>query len=90
MADFQAENPEYSSELLTFALEFLLANKWPSNSLMQDYNECDTECTRGQAEPCGCTCTMDPFALSDDEVGVWSSGFGFCQCFVVKTPSSRG
>lgn len=69
MAEFQAENPKYSTGLLTFTLGFLLANKWPSNSLMMDYNECDKSCVHGQAEPCGCTCTVDPFEWSDDEVG---------------------
>lgn len=68
MAEFQAENPQFKSGLLTFTLEFLLANKWPSNSLMKGYNDCDTSCVRGQTEPCGCTCTLDPFTWSDDEV----------------------
>lgn len=68
MPEFQAEHPEYSTGLLTFAMEYLLANKWPSNKLMSDYNVCDESCERGQTEPCGCVCTVDPFDWSDDEV----------------------
>ncbi|CAM9966345.1 unnamed protein product [Scytosiphon promiscuus] len=68
MADFQEDNPQFSPELLTFALQFLLANKWPSNSLMADYNDCDEECEVGQTDACGCTCNTDPFEWTDDEV----------------------
>lgn len=77
MADFQVEYPLYKSGLLTFTMEFLLANKWPSNSLMKDYNDCDTSCVSGQTESCSCTCTTDPFEWSDDEVS-------FCVfCFIL-------
>lgn len=75
MFDFHEENPQFSAGLLTFVLEFLLANKWPSNSLMGDYNDCDTDCDAGlsgeeeEEEPCGCTCTTDPFEWTDQEVG---------------------
>lgn len=66
MEEFLVEHPEYSRPLLTFTLEYLLANKWPGNSLMRDYNTCDTSCEVG--ESCGCTCTIDPFTMDDDEV----------------------
>lgn len=68
MAVFHTENPQYSAGLLTFVMEYLLANKWPKNGLMSDYNECDEACDQGQTEPCGCTCTTDPFDWEDDEV----------------------
>lgn len=68
MAAFHEDHPEYSRGLLTFALEFLLANKWPSNTLMGDYNDCDESCVVGQTERCGCTCKVDPFEFTDDEV----------------------
>lgn len=68
MAQFHEEHPEYSQELLTFTLEFLLANRWPANILMADYNTCDDACVPGQIEPCGCTCNVDPFDFTDDEV----------------------
>ena len=68
MKRFQNEHPEYSPGMLTFLLEDLTANYWPSNSLMPDYNVCDTECKIDQAEPCGCTCTVDPLTLSDNMV----------------------
>ncbi len=87
MAEFQQNHPQFSQGLLSFALEFLLANKWPSNTLMDDYNECDVACAVGQTESCGCTCTTDPFDWTDDEVrgiGVtsWCRGGGrgwFCR-----------
>lgn len=68
MAAFHAENPQFSVGLLTFVLEYVLANKWPENKLMGDYNKCDETCTRGQTEPCGCTCTTDPMEWEDDAV----------------------
>lgn len=70
MVEFAEENPQFSPGLLSFALEYLLANKWPSNSLMEDYNTCDAECDIDQAEPCGCTCNTNPFEWTDDEVCV--------------------
>lgn len=75
MDQFHREHPEYSRGLLTFVMEFVVANKWPGNVLMRLYNDCDTECTIGQTEPCGCTCTIDPFEMGDDEVRnvVWFS-----------------
>ena len=69
MQKFHEENLEYSPGLLTFLLEFLTVNKWPSNTFMAGYNDCDADCTRGQAAPCGCACRLDAFSLSDDEVG---------------------
>lgn len=66
METFIQEHPEYGRPLLTFALEYLLANKWPGNSLMHDLNSCDESCEVG--ESCGCTCNVDPFEMSDDEV----------------------
>lgn len=68
MEEFHDDHPEYSRGLLTFVLEYVLANKWPSNSLMGDFNDCDESCAVEQEEPCGCTCNIDPFELSDDEV----------------------
>lgn len=66
----QDHSPEYSRGLLTFALEFLLAHYWPGNNLMEDtgYNTCDEACTKGQTDPCGCTCSIDPFDMDDNEV----------------------
>ncbi|CAN0179965.1 unnamed protein product [Ectocarpus fasciculatus] len=68
MAEFQDDNPQFSPELLTFTLQYLLANKWPSNSLMEDFNYCDDECDVDQTERCGCTCITDPFEWTDDAV----------------------
>ncbi|CAB1114279.1 TYR [Ectocarpus sp. CCAP 1310/34] len=68
MAEFQEANPQFSPELLTFTLQFLLANKWPSNSLMEDFNYCDEDCAVGQTHPCGCTCITDPFEWTDDAI----------------------
>ena len=68
MNAFRIKHPQFSPGLLSFALEFLLANKWPSNSLMSSYNECDMECVVGQTQTCGCTCSTDPFDWTDDEV----------------------
>lgn len=71
MAEFQEDNPQFSPELLTFTLQFVLANKWPSNSLMGDFNDCDEDCDLDQTEPCGCTCITDPFEWTDDAVSSW-------------------
>lgn len=71
MVKFKEENTQFRQGLLTFALEFLVANKWPSNSLMEDYNTCDEDCDIEQAEPCGCTCNTNPFEWTDDEVSFW-------------------
>lgn len=68
MQHFHEEHPEYDPGLLTFILEFLTCHYWPNNIFMPDYNNCDTECVRGQTEPCGCTCEVDAFSLSEDEV----------------------
>lgn len=68
MVAFQEEHPQFHVGLLTYSLEYLLGNKWPGNKLMYDHNVCSEECSIGQQDDCGCTCTMDPFELSDDEV----------------------
>lgn len=68
MVEFAEENPQFNPGLLSFALEYLLANKWPSNSLMADYNTCDEACDIEQSGPCGCTCNTNPFEWTDDEV----------------------
>lgn len=68
MVEFLEENPQFKQGLLTFALEYLIANKWPSNGLMEDYNTCDTDCDIEQTGSCGCTCNTDPFEWTDDEV----------------------
>lgn len=67
MEQFHAIHPEYSPGLLTFLLEFLLVNKWPSNRFIAD-NGCDLDCTRGQMASCGCTCSIDALSISDEEV----------------------
>lgn len=66
MAVFGEENPQYSTKLLSFVLEYLIANYWPGNSLMKEYNDCDNDCEQGQTKPCGCTCTTDPMEWEDD------------------------
>lgn len=68
MKRFHEEHPEYTAPLLSFVLEYLLVNHWPDNSFMPDYNDCDSECVKGQTEPCGCTCRVDAFSLSEEEV----------------------
>lgn len=81
----------FSRGLLTFVFEFILANKWPGNSLCRDVNSCDTNCTVGQTEPCGCTCLIDAYDMDDDEVGqhLYSldvprrSGFGMRACGLI-------
>lgn len=65
--DFQANNPQFSPGLLTFVLEYLTTNFWPDNSMMGEYNECDTGCSKGDKD-CGCTCLIDPMSMSSDEV----------------------
>lgn len=65
---FQKEYSEkYSVELLTFVLEFLTTNFWPDNGFMPDYNSCEMDCERGNAD-CGCTCNIDAMSISADEV----------------------
>lgn len=68
MDAFSQDHPEYSTRLLSFVLEHMAFAFWPTNAFLPSANDCDTECTRGQAEPCGCTCTIDAFDISDDEV----------------------
>lgn len=68
MNTFSEQHPEYEPGLLSFVLEYMTFNYWPMNSFMPDYNTCDTRCESGQTEPCGCTCNVDAFALSDEEV----------------------
>ncbi|CAN0323954.1 unnamed protein product [Pylaiella littoralis] len=67
MNTFSEQHPEYEPGLLSFVLEYMTFNYWPMNSFMPDYNTCDTRCESGQTEPCGCTCNVDAFALSDEE-----------------------
>lgn len=68
MDEFAARHPEYSARLLSFVLEYMTFNYWPMNGFISSANTCDTDCTRGQTEPCGCTCNIDAFAISDQEV----------------------
>ena len=82
MQEFHEEHPQYSPELLTFLLEFMTINFWPRNSFMPELNECDIDCTRGQAEPCGCTCSVDALSMSDDEVG--------CDGYYMAMPGTIG
>lgn len=92
MDQFRLEHPEYSRGLLTFVMEFIVANKWPGNVLMRLYNDCDTECTVGQTEPCGCTCTIDPFEMGDDEVrkaGFVMAYVWTCICILVYQDMGR-
>lgn len=72
---FQKEYSEkYSVELLTFVLEFLTTNFWPDNGFMPDYNSCEMDCERGNAD-CGCTCNIDAMSISADEVYEISESF---------------
>lgn len=71
MEDFHAEHPEYSRELLSFVLAWVANEYWPTtyaDGESNGVNVCDHNCTRGQTEPCGCTCLIDPFKMADDEV----------------------
>lgn len=68
MKAFSDQHPEYSVGLLSFVLEYLTFNYWPMNEFIPSANVCDTECTKGQTEKCGCTCLIDAFAISDAEV----------------------
>ena len=72
MKAFQEEHPEYSRGLLSYTLEYIVATTWPTNSLGTGYNDCDKSCEIGQTEPCGCTCTVDPYDWTDDEVRGWT------------------
>lgn len=65
---FHEEHPEFSPGLLSFVLEYLTGKYWPGNSFLPSSNVCDTECLVGQAEPCGCTCSIDAMGISEDEV----------------------
>eukprot|EP00904_Undaria_pinnatifida_P001215 jgi/Undpi1/11094/HiC_scaffold_30.g13392.m1 len=68
MGHFKEEHPEFSDDLLVFVLQFATASRWSTNALFDDYNECDTACTRGSPEPCGCHCLVNPATMSNDEV----------------------
>ncbi|CAN0296786.1 unnamed protein product [Pylaiella littoralis] len=68
MFEFRQNSPQFSPGLLSFVLEYIVANRWPTNGLMGDYNACNTECDVDQTQPCGCTCTTDPFEWTDEEV----------------------
>ncbi len=70
MQQFQREHPELGPGLLTFVVGFLTSKYWPRNEFLPESNKCDEECTRGQAEPCGCTCSIDALSISEDEVRV--------------------
>lgn len=68
MHEFHKDHPEYTTGLLTFVIEYLTTKFWPNNAFMPPgSNTCDTECVSGQ-DPCGCTCSVDAMALSEDEV----------------------
>lgn len=69
MKAFSDEYPEYSLGLLSFVLEYVTFNYWPMNEFIPSANVCDTDCTKGQTEKCGCTCQIDAFSISDEEVG---------------------
>ncbi|CAB1103907.1 TYR [Ectocarpus sp. CCAP 1310/34] len=68
MVQFQEDHPVFKAGLLSFALEYILVGMWPSNSFMKSHNTCDTSCTVGQTQDCGCTCDTDFYDWSDDEV----------------------
>lgn len=68
---FHEDHPEFSPGLLSFVLEYLTGKYWPGNSFLPASNVCDTECMRGQPEPCGCTCSFDAMIISEDEVRVY-------------------
>lgn len=66
--EFQKQySSKYSVELLTFVLEYLTTNFWPENGFMPEYNICDTDCEKGDAD-CGCTCNIDAMSISADKV----------------------
>ncbi|CAM9782570.1 unnamed protein product [Ectocarpus sp. 12 AP-2014] len=75
MHEFHEDHPEYTTGLLTFVVEYLTTKFWPNNNFMPPgSNTCDTECVSGQ-EPCGCTCSVDAMALSEDEIYSLTSTF---------------
>lgn len=67
-ADLHQKHPHFTPELLTFLLEYITTNLWPDNTFLEGYNVCDSDCERGSEKTCGCTCLVDAFSLSDDEV----------------------
>lgn len=71
MNAFYEEHPEFTRGLLSFTLYYFVGLTWTTNKLSYHYNDCDVSCEVGQTEPCGCTCTVDPFDWSDDEVGAF-------------------
>lgn len=73
MQKFHEDHPDYSLGLLSFVLEYLTFTYWPGNSFLPEFNTCDTHCEKGQTERCGCTCLIDAFDLSEDEVWKISS-----------------
>eukprot|EP00904_Undaria_pinnatifida_P014260 jgi/Undpi1/9965/HiC_scaffold_28.g12419.m1 len=75
MQEFHESHPQYSPGLLTFVLELMTVLFWPRNLFMPEYNTCDTGCTRGQTEPCRCTCSVDVMSMSDEEIYALTSGF---------------
>ncbi len=67
MDHFLADHKEYSRGLLSFTMGYIIAETWPDNSLMADFNECVERCDIGDTN-CGCTCTTDPYVWPDEAV----------------------
>eukprot|EP00903_Cladosiphon_okamuranus_P013048 g12172.t1 len=76
MKKFAKDHPEYDVGLLSFVLEYLTFDYWPTNDFSPSYNTCDTSCATGQTESCGCTCDIDAFAISDQET------YDYCEEFL--------
>eukprot|EP00903_Cladosiphon_okamuranus_P009855 g9365.t1 len=76
MKKFAEDHPEYDVDLLSFVLEYMTFNYWPMNGFISSANTCDTSCTKGQTEPCGCTCNIDAFAITDQET------YDYCESFM--------
>eukprot|EP00752_Nemacystus_decipiens_P006546 g5896.t1 len=82
MDAFSREHPEFSPSLLSFALEFMTFTFWPTNAFLPSENLCNTRCTSRSSPKkdedglrCGCTCLIDAFKISDDEVYSYMENF---------------
>jgi hypothetical protein len=72
VAQWRLDHPTFSSQLLTFALNYITANRWPSNSFFGAYNECPVpaSCLPGitPEQDCTCHCNLDVESLTDEAV----------------------
>eukprot|EP00611_Tribonema_gayanum_P031302 TRINITY_DN9009_c0_g1_i1.p1 TRINITY_DN9009_c0_g1~~TRINITY_DN9009_c0_g1_i1.p1 ORF type:complete len:500 (+),score=128.10 TRINITY_DN9009_c0_g1_i1:2-1501(+) len=71
MAQFIQEVPEVSTELVTFALTYIVANTWHNTDYFAPYTECPSTDGCINKSQCSCTCTLDIDSLTDDEVYAW-------------------